>query len=187
MICKVLGLRYYLKSILYININSANQLSKIPWWCYCVFQTQPDNFLQHALMMNPVSAKKMVMVLQEAYPARPKVNECNERFIFNQLEMKNHRECIFSTSLLQCRLSTTSCRCSPFLGSHNFWVDKCQMVTKLKMFFLRASRRKRWERETRSTQRLGVHTFRCFSIPHNHVDDWYVFALILSWLGQIIS
>ena len=28
---------------------------------------------QHALMMNPVSAKKMVMLLQEAYPARPKV------------------------------------------------------------------------------------------------------------------
>jgi len=27
---------------------------------------------QHALMMNPVSAKKMVMLLQEAYPARPK-------------------------------------------------------------------------------------------------------------------
>ena len=28
-------------------------------------------------MMNPVSAKKMVMLLQEAYPARPKVDEYN--------------------------------------------------------------------------------------------------------------
>ena len=32
-----------------------------------------DHDPQHALMMNPVSAKKMVMLLQEAYPARPKV------------------------------------------------------------------------------------------------------------------
>ena len=32
------------------------------------------HYNQHALMMNPVSAKKMVMLLQEAYPARPKVD-----------------------------------------------------------------------------------------------------------------
>lgn len=40
-------------------------------------------------MMNPVSAKKMVMLLQEAYPARPKVDEYNKEKdqIGNSLEI----------------------------------------------------------------------------------------------------
>ena len=43
---------------------------------------------QHALMMNPVSAKKMVMLLQEAYPARPKVGEYNFQS-FSRLEIQS--------------------------------------------------------------------------------------------------
>lgn len=61
-------------------------------WCYrytycshtfCFHQYHSVHYAQHALMMNPVSAKKMVMLLQEAYPARPKVDEQNKnRLIF---------------------------------------------------------------------------------------------------------
>ena len=48
------------------------------WLSSCGQSTSKISFFhfpsQHALMMNPVSAKKMVMLLQEAYPARPKVD-----------------------------------------------------------------------------------------------------------------
>ena len=35
--------------------------------------------LQHALMMNPVVAKKGIMIFTEAYPARPQVRHTNEQ------------------------------------------------------------------------------------------------------------
>ena len=181
-------------------------------WCYrytycshtfCFHQYHSVHYAQHALMMNPVSAKKMVMLLQEAYPARPKVDEQNK----NRLRLRIfwvctcnecYRECIFSTSLLQCRPSTTWCRSWPYpfiswwpKWPHDCWLEICQMQCwpKWTSFFSELPERKN-EKEKQDPHK-GKHPYHTYiemflnRIPHRLVIDLYILVLIQSWQGWL--
>ena len=66
----------HLKPIRSVPIHQTTNYQNVLPLC-SAFNHSVNIHHQHALMMNPVSAKKMVMLLQEAYPARPKVGEYN--------------------------------------------------------------------------------------------------------------